>query len=326
MAAGSTHEIVPPVVALSGADQYIKRHHLRQLLHTAFGGEPDITACSEFESNVELAEVLDELRTFPMLSPRRVVIVCDADPFVTKYREGLERYCDEPCDTATLVLLLKTFPANTRLHKAVARIGRVHKCDPPKGMALANWISEHARREYDKTVDRAAAALLRDLVGDDLQAIDAELSKLAVYAGDAQQIRAEDVEQLVGLRRQEKVFGIADALAQRDVRKALHLWDQVWATDRAAPGRAIGGLAWAMRRYLSAKYQVEGGGSPAALARQFYTTPAELETRLSRIDLETLEESLCALLDADIGIKTGQHDARAAVEKFIVEHCTAKAV
>ncbi len=39
-----------------------------------------------------LADVLDELFTLPFFSRRRLVIVEEADTFVTKYRKDLEAY------------------------------------------------------------------------------------------------------------------------------------------------------------------------------------------------------------------------------------------
>ncbi len=45
------------------------------------------------------AEVLDELRTLPFLASRRVVLIKEAEPFVTTYAELLEKYLDHPSPT-----------------------------------------------------------------------------------------------------------------------------------------------------------------------------------------------------------------------------------
>ena len=50
-------------------------------------------AVSRFEGKAtSLADVLDELRMLPFFSKRRIVIVEEADPFVTKYRKELEAH------------------------------------------------------------------------------------------------------------------------------------------------------------------------------------------------------------------------------------------
>jgi DNA polymerase III delta subunit len=41
-------------------------------------------------SDAELAEVLDEVRTFSLLGGRRIVVVSGADPFVSRHRAALE--------------------------------------------------------------------------------------------------------------------------------------------------------------------------------------------------------------------------------------------
>src|SRR5438270_3128397 len=94
----------------------------------------------------ELAEVLDDLRSFAMFGAGKVVTVRNADDFVSRFREQLEDYLDTPCNSATLVLRLSSLPANQRIHKIIKKVGEVLPCEAPKD--VARWAMEHAKRAH----------------------------------------------------------------------------------------------------------------------------------------------------------------------------------
>ncbi len=312
----------PGVNVIYGPDELLRSQALQELRAAVVGDDADL-AIMQFEGpRAELADVLDELRTIPLMCAHRVVELRDADVFVTRHREALERYCSTCSPSGTLILLCKTFDARTRLFKAIKALGGVHKCEAPRGQALSAWLIARAEKHHGKRLNRAAAGRLCQLIGEDLAALDSELYKLATYVGERSTIEITAVDELVGLRREEKVFGIADAVVRGDVRNALGQWDHVWATDRAAPGRAVGGLAWAMRRYLDAKLRMQAGtADERGLARQFWTTPEELRQRMAALSVADLEKGLTGLRDADVASKTGRCGVRTAIEQFIVERC-----
>jgi DNA polymerase III delta subunit len=306
------------VYAICGPEAFLRDQALRQILHEVIGAAPDPLARSDFDSDSPLAEVFDDLRTLPMLVSRRAVVIHDADGFIKDHRDPLEEYCREPSPSAILILLCAAFDKRTRLYKLIGEQNGLRSCETIRGQALTGWIVRRAHEAHAKTIERPGAQRLQRLIGDDLQALDSELFKLAIYVGERSTIRRDDVDCLVGLRREERVFAIADAMIRGDAASALALWDQVWATDRAAPARAIGGLAWVLRRYLEAKHHQEAGRSLSGVAQQFWTSEPELATRLARRPMRDFEDHLCALQVAEAGVKSGVHDPRSAVEKLIV--------
>jgi len=310
-----------PIYVIYGSETYLKDQAFAQVMNQNLAVRPDDPSCVEFDEKAELSEVLDELRTVPMFSPHRVVIIRMADSFVSLHREALEEYCGSPSSSASLVLVCKRFDARTRLHKAVMNTGQVTKCEPLKRWEIESWITRHSFQEYDRRLDNQAAVLLRHLIGDNLAELDLELSKLSIYVGDRREITSQDVERLVGMHREEKVFGIADALSSKDTAQALMLWEQVWLTDRRAPGRSIAGLAWAVRRYLEAKIQVGQGVGYEQLSRQFWVKPDQLKQRLEGFTVSELEQLLVELLKIDVGSKTGLQKVLTGIEKCIVQRC-----
>ncbi|MHC4234266.1 MAG: DNA polymerase III subunit delta, partial [Planctomycetota bacterium] len=241
-------------------------------------------------------------------------------PFITRYRKQLEAYCAAPTGGGCLILVCNSLPRNTRLYRAIAASGEVIECRPPGPQQVGSWIVQRGRDACGKQVDRAAAARLRELVGNDLGTLDNELGKLAAYVGARGQIGVADVDALVGQHREETVFRVTDAMAAGNAAGALHAWEQVLATDRAAPMRAIGGLASGIRRLLEAKQAVAAGTPVRALVPRFGRDPGLLARRLDSVTIEHLKEQLCDLYETDLATKTGLADVDRAVETFVVKH------
>lgn len=311
---------IHPVYAVIGHDRFLRNEALETTLQALMGGS-DEPGCARYNgAQAGLAEVLDEVRTPSLLGDRRVVIVDDADAFISANRAALERYASNPADSGSLILLCQSLAKNTRLYKIISGNGEVVSCPVPKGRAVIDWIGTRAQAKYAKRLDHAAAQVLRDHLGDVLGSLDAELAKLSAYVGEREQITRGDIDALTGHHREERVFAVTDAMASHDAAAALGHWEQVLATDRAAPGRAIAGLAWGIRRLLEARRDWESGVSIRELARRMYSDPGVLQRRLERVTARQLEDQQRDLLAADLAVKTGASTVDLAVEKFIVKH------
>ena len=254
-ARSSSASKLAPIYVVFGAETFLKREAVRDIMAQVLAGADPSLALSEYDGggSVELAQVLDDLRTLPFLAPHRLVVIRDADTFITRYREELEDYCENLSDTGVLLLECKSFPSTTRLAKRVQSIGQAIKCESLSSRAIPGWLAERCRTAYGKRIDAAASAMLAEYIGEDLGLLDSELNKLTLYVGDRPAIAATDIQALVGHTREEQVWGILSAIAAGSEGKAMTLWEQVWETDRAAPGRAIAGIAYKVRQLLTAK-------------------------------------------------------------------------
>ncbi len=311
---------IKPVYAVVGNDRFLRSEALARLLGT-LEPETDGMGPTTFDGErAELADVLDEARTMSLLGGRRLVVVDEADDFVSKYRDRLEAYVASPADAGVILLVCSSMPKTTRLYKAIAASGEIVTCEAPKRNEVAGWITARAKAVYGKTIEPAGVARLRDHIGDVLGSLDAELGKLAAYAGTRSVITAADVDALVGQHREETVFAVVDAMAVGDARTALGLWEQVLATDRAAPGRAIAGLAFGVRKMLSARRELDGGAPLGNIARMLFTSPDVARERMERVSVRTLEDQLSDLCEADLAIKTGAATLEGTIEEFIVTH------
>lgn len=314
--------VVHPVYAVVGQDFFLRNEALANILRTVAPQMDTLGPTRVDGENASLADLLDEVRTPSLLGGRRVVIVDDADDCITANRAALERYCAHPASGGCLIFLCDTLPKTTRLYKIITAGGAVIACEPLKGRAVVSWIVRRAKEAYGKRVNDTAAQMLKEHVGDALGGIDTELAKLAAYVGDRPEITPKDIDAATGEHREEKVFAVLDAIADGDAASALQAWEQVWATDRAAPGRAIAGLAWSVRRLLEVRREWERGADLGGLGRRIFTDPETLRRRLERTSVDQLREQQRDLLAADLAAKTGLSTVDVAVERFIIKHCS----
>src|SRR5258708_6022240 len=105
-----------PIYVLHGDEDFLKRQVLTALKTLVLGGDPDSFGLSTHSGDkATFAAVREDLDTLPFLSPRRLVVVEKADPFVSRSRASLEKYVAQPSATGVLVLDVQTWPATTRL-------------------------------------------------------------------------------------------------------------------------------------------------------------------------------------------------------------------
>ena len=123
-------QTVRPVYAVYGTDPYLVRESIAAVTRAVFPGSDDDAAVTRYGGNqANLADVRDELFTLPFFSSRRLVIVEEADGFVSKHRKELENYVECPSSSGILVLQVKQWTATTNLAKRVEKLGAAIDCN-----------------------------------------------------------------------------------------------------------------------------------------------------------------------------------------------------
>lgn len=313
-----------PLYALRGnpdTDALITGEQLEKLIVQAIGQSDRQMALSEYDGPLaELSAVLDDLRTLPFLSERRVVIVREADPFVTQYRKQLEDYMASPAPTGVLVLLVTTWKKTTRLSK----ISQTIDCAAPARRSLRQWAVSRAKEHHDRRLTPAAAETLVDLIGENATSLDSELSKLAVYTHGKNTIDVEEVMALAVDQRKHQLFALTDAIGLKDLGLALLRLDQLISSDRSAEFKLVGGLSWQLRRLWRAWQLKNNGYDRRAICQQLKVWPNQQQAfaeQVGRFPMEKIRTLMGELIRIDVDAKTSRRNTRTAVEQFLVDAC-----
>lgn len=310
-----------PLYVLHGDEDFLKRQVLRALRQRLFGGaDNEFSFSSHAGDKASFAEVFDELDTMPFLSPCRLVVVDNADPFVTKHRSTLEKYVGQPAKRGVLVLDVKTWPANTRLAKLVNDAATI-TCKAPAAYRLPEWCIRWTTAQHGKQLSLAAGRLLVDLVGADMGQLDQELTKLAIYVGKAAKIEPGDVDRLVGSSRAESTFKIFDALAEGSPNEALTILDRLFDQGED-PIRMLGAFSMQLRRLAQAARLCQQGASVGTAADQAGFPPfarQSCERQLRHLGRRRTDHLYDWLLEVDLGMKgSSQLPPRTLLERLIV--------
>src|SRR5690349_8061567 len=82
-----------PVYVLHGDEAFLRRQVRTALRKLVLGGDDSGFSLSCHEgASASFGAVLSDVQTVGLLTPRRLVIVEDADPFVSRDRAKLEKY------------------------------------------------------------------------------------------------------------------------------------------------------------------------------------------------------------------------------------------
>ncbi len=323
---------IPAIFVVYGKNRRAVTEQIEKITERVLGASDRQVSLRSFEGDeTELADVLDELRTLPFLSERRLVIVRDADGFISTYRQNLEAYLDSPSPTGVLLLVPDSFPGTTRLAKKAKKIGQVISCEPVKARDLPRYLVNYARQTHSLVLTPSAAALLIELGGDESGMLCSEIDKLAAYLADPAQekkrIEVEDVQELVGHNRQYNVFNVIDAMTQGQTGSALKLLEQMLNQDRDAQYKAVGAFAWHFRRLYNGRLMLDGGVSEREVIRQqrIWSQPEAFLRQLKQLRIETIASCLQSLMHIDLVSKTGGGTVRTGLEKLIIEFCRGQA-
>ncbi|HEV3143580.1 MAG TPA: DNA polymerase III subunit delta [Gemmataceae bacterium] len=311
---------VQPLYVLHGEEDFLRlqaRSKLEKLLLD--DADPAFALASYPGEDAQWSVIRNELDTRPFLAPRRVVVIEQADPFVSEYRSQLEKLVDSP-SASTLILEVKSWPKNTKLAKKVPDEA-VIVCNPPAPASVPGWCMQRAESEYQKKLSRAAAGLLVELAGTSLGLLDQELAKLAAFAGTAATIAEQDVEQVTGRSSAAETFKIFDAIGQGQPAAALAILHGLFEQGEE-PLRILGAFSWQLRRLAQAGRLAKQGMNITQALDSLNVPPFArrgVEQQLKHLGRRRLDRLYDWLLETDLGLKGGNPlPERTQLERLVV--------
>lgn len=200
------------IVVLQGPEPMLRKLRLSQLRDALKEKHADDMEPIVIDgATAQLADVFDEVREYSLLQPHKLVVVENAEAFVTTHRKALERYAESPVDHTTLVLRSDTWrPGN--LDKLIDKVGAVVRCDAPSAAEAMQWAVARCSKEHGRTLDRRAAELIVQRVGPHLMQLDNELSRLSLMVSKGQPITADLVERNVRQSSDEQAYMVQEAM------------------------------------------------------------------------------------------------------------------
>lgn len=315
-----------------------------ELIYVIAGKEPSLVGvqCTELLGNlldpsqrttglidaeagsVTVSEVLDDLRTAPFLTDKRVVLVRDADEFVSRNRPLLEKYFDNPCPTGRLVLVVKTWNKSTKLAKKLPKVGKLISVTEPSRKELPQRVINYTNEAHGKKITYSTAQLLIELTGDELPRLYSEIDKLALYADAESTITPEHIESLIGHNRLFNAFAVIDAVVDSNPAVAVDRLRGMFAQDKSAEYTVVGAFAFHFRKMFNAKALLDKGVPQRQIQTQLkiWGNTDGLFAQLRRMSLKQIGQYIRQLAETDYAIKTGRAKTQVAMEQLVLRLST----
>ncbi|HSY59531.1 MAG TPA: DNA polymerase III subunit delta [Terriglobales bacterium] len=272
-------------------------------------------------------EALERVQTMPMLAPKQVIIVEDAE-LIEKLGDdsrdeilgALGKYLDSPAAFSVLLIEAEALDRRQRFYKVLAE--KALLVELTIGSESAASLAVQMAKESGVEIDRAAATLLADILNGEPARIRIEIDKLAAYAQDRGRIATSDVEALVVAARKNTVWQLADMLATRERAAAMSFLDNL-LREGEEPVRLVGALAWRYRKLVEAR-GLPRTTSGWQAAKQLGMNPNDAEAAIRnahRVSKAELLAGLVELVDADSQLKSSNPNPRAFME-FLIARLT----
>lgn len=321
-----------PAILLLGTDAYLRELCRNKLVEAVVPEAARAWAVQRFSlRETDLAQILQQAQTLPMLAERQVIFVEDLDRVEgwgeekrDEFLAGLAAYLENPAPFTVVVFEAEALDQRMKLAKFLMAELLVVATELPESdrrdgdrqkLQTAIALTLELARERGIEIERSAAERLADVLDCDLTHIRTELEKLACYCGHAGVIKVDDVDALVISAKTYEVWKLAGILAEGRRAEAFAILENLLRHGESAPGM-VGALSWMYRKLIEAqqlpahltKWQLAGklrmNADAAELAHQ----------NARRLPRKRLLDGLVALYEADNRLKSGTSDDRAILE------------
>jgi len=255
----------------------------------------------------------------PVMAPRRVILLFDADRLTPTGRKVVEDAVGKlPSDVTFVVAARIPDRSKAAFYRTLRSAGVDLEWKVPRDSEIPGWLIERARARYGVELEGDAAAALADAVGAELGVLESELEKLAGATEGSVDLAL--VRALVPNTRDVNRWEWIDDVASRRYAAARHSLSDLLATPSES---AVGLLIALIEQHLLVGVAIEGGAGLVGrtldeAGKSYLKWKARTIAGQARAwTVEEIDDALVALLDADRRAKTGATDREALDELLL---------
>jgi DNA polymerase-3 subunit delta len=277
--AGTSKQTTGQILFVAGSDESRVKARAAELAAklTPAGSELALETIDCAAENVDMAlnrisAAIAALQSFGLFSAERLVwmkninflsdtIIGRSESVITSL-ERLLGLLEAEVDPSVKILISAISPDKRRtFYKKISGLAATEvfdRIEDSKGGAEA--LIDFVIAEFKQLNVRCAeenAILLIELAGADSRLLLSEIEKLSLYLGDRPEVTARDIRDMVALSREGVVFELGNAVAERDIARAVELVDRLLAQGESAIGIMRATLSPTIRNLLIAKDLIE---------------------------------------------------------------------
>ncbi len=176
---------------------------------------------------LKAVEIEPLVRAYPMMSPKRLIIIKDAHKIAENELASLLPIFSNPPKTSVLALIFNQAKLPDRRKKWVKTLlqnATVIEAKKIRDYEVKKWVKIFAS-EMKLQLSEQAAEVLADMLGPNLNIIENELQKLKLFCyNKPQQVIDEDlILSFANVGKEHSVFSLTDSLGEKNFGKALNV-------------------------------------------------------------------------------------------------------
>lgn len=249
-----------------------------------------------YGGEIRVDDLVQATATLPMMAPRRVVVVLEAEKLLVPKRESkaadeeierLDQFLQAPPPHATTVFVCGDVDQRRRAVRTLMKAALVVDCGTIGDASDAErWVKTRALA-LKISLDPAAVRALVQRAGVSIVRLRAGLERLVLYTMGRPSVTAEDVREAVPAGPEDQTdFGIANAIERSDAANGLR----------------------------ELRLALDAGAQPVMVLGQVRFAAEKLPGTRARQGIE-------AVFRTDLALKSSGGDPRILLERLVVELC-----
>jgi len=324
------------ILFLYGEDTYRSKQKLDAIKSKyidASLGDTNLSVADFADKDIDFTQISRMILAFPFLAKNRLVVLRNLlskgnkklleqmSTFLSKIPESthLVFYEEDIPDRRTALFKKLTQPISPEASRGL----RSQEFKTLESYQLRKWIDEEVRSRGGE-IESAAVDKLVQYVGNDLWRLANEIQKVISYT---LHVTSADIELLVKPKIEGNIFGMIDALGQKNSGQALNMTRDLIATGENEL-YILTMIVYQFRNLLIIK-DISNNRQPSTInkfqiAKQSGLNPYVVEKTIHQaknFTFDQLKNIYHKLLDYDIKMKTGALEPKLGLDMLIVELC-----
>ena len=316
-----TEEKIPNIFLFYGEEKYLLNSYVKRITDKVIGGgivEFNLDVFDEKNTDFDLLKAA--AYAYPQMAQSRIVI-CKNTEFLRNdsMKKGMAVFFENLPETTVVIFVEDDFKKVKKDNlKIIEKDGCVVNFEKQNVNALTKWINQRVIAA-GKKISAADAQYLAEICDLSLSHIDLECGKLIAASGDNDVITRKNIDNMVPVSVEYKIFSLINFLLDKNGDKAYELYNEMKIQGNQPTEVIANVYSQFAVIYMCKKLAYERKNAAEFLPpnRQF------LAQKYGRTHTKYPEEylrkimKLCA--EYDVGIKTGKIDGYTALEIIMAE-------
>ncbi|MFN3194784.1 MAG: DNA polymerase III subunit delta [Chlorobiota bacterium] len=242
---------IPKVLLLFGEESFLIDEMIKEIYNAALESGISSNSIEKVDgSEINEQIIVDMANNLSLISPEKLLIINNFDVLYKNKRKsfaGFVNYIKNPNPNTKLILVgapsrlngiskdlnssKKAASAQNKISKLPLALKEIFEKNYYKEFSkiydnqFATWTVQRAKK-YKKVIDLEVANLL-SLSCNSIREIDNEIKKINIFSPDSDRITVEQVEEIVGVNKDNNVFELSKSVGSKNLTKSINISDNL---------------------------------------------------------------------------------------------------